>query len=189
MLQREGNICARTLCDDWLNEVIYKQFFPHADNFPIRITRRETLNNHRRGNGIGSYRSSLILILLILALMPSVAAADTMFRASPERTGVFDNGGIAPNNTELWRFETRSNVRSSPALSNGVIYVGSDAVLGGTGTLHAIDAVTGMEKWRFKTKSNMRSLPRRVMHFHRQQYRMDSFTSAVMTGTCMQSMR
>ena len=111
------------------------------------------------GNCIGSYRSCLILILLILALIPSVAAADTMFRASPERTGVFDNSGIAPNNTELWRFETRSNVRSSPALSNGIIYVGSDAVSGGTGTLHAIDAVTGMEKWRFKTKSNMRSAP------------------------------
>ncbi len=117
------------------------------------------MNDHRRGNGIGAYRSCLILILLIFVLTLPVAAADTMFRSSPERTGVFDNEGSIPNNTELWRFETGTNVRYSPAVSNGVIYFGSDAVWPGTGTLHAIDAVTGKEKWRFKTKSNMRSAP------------------------------
>jgi eukaryotic-like serine/threonine-protein kinase len=117
------------------------------------------LNDHRMGNGIGSYRSCLILILLILLLTPSAIAADMMFRASPERTGIFDNSGIVPNNAELWRFETRSHVRSSPTVSNGVVYVGSDALWDGKGTLHAIDAVTGEEKWRFKTKSNMRSAP------------------------------
>ena len=64
------------------------------------------MNDHRRGNGIGACRYWVILLLLIMALTPSAAAADTMFRANPEHTGVFDNGGIVPTNTELWRFPT-----------------------------------------------------------------------------------
>ena len=104
------------------------------------------MNEYRRGNGIGVYRSCIILLLLIMALTPSAVAADTMFRANPQHTGVYDNGGIVPTNTELWRFKTGDMVDSSPAVSNGVVYVGSV-----DNNLYAIDAVNGTEKWRFKT--------------------------------------
>ena len=60
-----------------------------------------------------------------------------------------------PTNTQLWRFETGDWVRSSPAVSNGVVYVGSyDNHL-----LYAIDAVTGKEKWRFETGARVWSSP------------------------------
>jgi len=80
--------------------------------------------------------------------------ADTMFRANPEHTGVFDNGGIVSTNTELWRFKTVDSVYSSPAVSNGVVYVGSEDK-----NLYAIDAVTGTEKWRFATGYYVSSSP------------------------------
>jgi len=79
-----------------------------------------------------------------MALTPSAAAADAMFRANPQHTGVFDNGGIVPTNTELWRFKTGDSVTSSPAVSDGIVYVGN-----WDNNLYAIDAVTGKEKWRF----------------------------------------
>ena len=49
-----------------------------------------------------------------------------MFRANPEYTGVYESGGIEPGNTELWRFATGGIVYSSPAVANGVVYIGSD---------------------------------------------------------------
>ena len=77
-----------------------------------------------------------------------------MFRANPQHTGEYDNSGSVLTNTELWRFGTEGDVSSSPAASNGTIYVGSD-----DGHLYAIDAVTGTEIWRFKTGDLMYSSP------------------------------
>ena len=114
------------------------------------------MNDHLRGkgNGIEAKQSCIILFLLIVALIPSASAADTMFRGNPEHTGVFDNGGMVPTNTEVWRFMTGDKVYSSPAVSNGVVYIGSY-----DGYLYAIGAVTGTEKWRFKAGYNLSSSP------------------------------
>jgi hypothetical protein len=53
---------------------------------------------------------------------------------------------------ERWRFKTGNWVDSSPAVSNGIVYVG-----GTDKNLYAMDAVTGTEKWRFKTGSYIQS--------------------------------
>jgi len=89
-----------------------------------------------------------------MTLFPSTVAADTMFRANPEHTGVFDNSGIVQTNTELWHFRTGDVLGSSPAVSNGVVYVGSM-----DHNMYAIDAVMGTEKWRFKTGGYLESSP------------------------------
>jgi outer membrane protein assembly factor BamB len=112
------------------------------------------MKNHRKYKYIGMYGSCIIFLLLIMALVPSAAAVDTMFRANAQHTGVYDNGGIVPTNTELWRFQTGGAVDSSPAVANGVVYVGSDDY-----NLYAIDALTGKEKWRFKTGDVVDSSP------------------------------
>ena len=104
------------------------------------------MNDHIKGNKIGKYGSCIILLLILLSLTPSVTGADTMFRADLQRTGVFDNAGITPTNHELWRFNTGDDVWSSPAVSNNIVYVGSN-----DNNLYAIDAVTGGKKWQFKT--------------------------------------
>jgi hypothetical protein len=72
----------------------------------------------------------LIVPLFFIAVVPA-SAEDAMFRANPEHTGVYDNGGIEPGNTELWRFATGGIVYSSPAVANGIVYLvnGEDMVM------------------------------------------------------------
>ena len=67
----------------------------------------------------------LIVPLFFISVVPA-SAEDAMFRANPEHTGVYESGGIEPGNTELWRFATGGIVYSSPAVANGVVYIGSD---------------------------------------------------------------
>ncbi|MEI7828048.1 MAG: PQQ-binding-like beta-propeller repeat protein [Euryarchaeota archaeon] len=60
-----------------------------------------------------------------------------MFRANERHTGVYNDGGIRPNNIERWRFKTGDTVISAPAVVNGVVYVGS-----GDYKVYALDANT-----------------------------------------------
>jgi len=67
--------------------------------------------------------------------------------ASPERT----RGRQA---SAKWSFATKGEVWGSPAVSQGVLYIGSD-----DGFLYALDAKTGAEKWRFQAGKGIRSRP------------------------------
>jgi len=92
--------------------------------------------------------TNLIITLLLLgvcfAALPVAANASdaTMFRANPERTGVYGNSGNRPNNQELWNFTTGGSVASSPAVANGVVYVGSYDK-----KVYAFDAASGVAQW------------------------------------------
>jgi outer membrane protein assembly factor BamB len=48
--------------------------------------------------------------------------------------------------TEAWIYTTGSGIVSSPAVANGVVYVGS-----GDYNLYALDAITGVKKWSYPT--------------------------------------
>ena len=60
----------------------------------------------------------------------------------------------AVSGTERWRFTVGGSMEFSPALVNGVVYVG-----GFDGNLYAIDTVDGNELWHFTTGSSMGSSP------------------------------
>ena len=47
---------------------------------------------------------------------------------------------------EKWRFATGKKIKSSPAVANGAVFVGSH-----DRHLYAVDAESGEEIWRFKT--------------------------------------
>jgi hypothetical protein len=92
---------------------------------------------------------------------PAVLAQDElsdvpMFRGNPARTGEMpgpgpdDSGGIA----EIWRAKIGNQSTSSPAVVDGVVYVGSD-----DGNLFAVDAVDGTERWVFATGEWIESSP------------------------------
>lgn len=49
----------------------------------------------------------------------------------------------AASGEEQWRFETHSRADSSPAVADGIVYVGSDR------HVHALDAASGQQQWRF----------------------------------------
>jgi outer membrane protein assembly factor BamB len=48
--------------------------------------------------------------------------------------------------TEIWTADIGGNSTSTPAVHDGVIFIGSD-----NGKLYALDAATGIEKWSFQT--------------------------------------
>jgi len=62
---------------------------------------------------------------------------------------------MAEKNQALkWKFETGDDVSSDPALSEGVVYFGSD-----DNHLYAVDIQTGEEKWKFETGDGVYSSP------------------------------
>jgi len=79
-----------------------------------------------------------------------------MFRGDLQHTGVYGGSGVPKQSGIKWKFHTGGRVISSPAVVNGVAYVGST-----DGNLYAIDAGTGTLKWKFGTKSWEVSSPAR----------------------------
>ena len=113
---------------------------------------------------IGHLHSRIAMLWVLLgALILSACGGQSqdapMFRANPARTGVFPSDGPTTLNELVWMFKTDGGVISSPAVVDGVVYVGSVVVgsgdvRSGDGWLYALDAGTGQEKWRFNFKTD-----------------------------------
>ena len=71
----------------------------------------------------------------VIVLCVSALAQDApMFRGNLQHTGVYKAAGVNELNGIKWKFHTSGNVISSPAVVNGVAYVGST-----DGNLYALD--------------------------------------------------
>lgn len=93
--------------------------------------------------------------LTALAVMVSPAAfSQSMFRGNLAHTGVYESAGPQQLKGVKWAFKTEGWVLSSPAVSGGVVYIGSDDK-----NLYALDAATGKGKWKFSTGGIVRSSP------------------------------
>ena len=85
---------------------------------------------------------------------PQRAEVSLMFRGNPAHSGVaasplFDGqGGVR------WRFQTRSAVRSTPAVTTTRVFIGS-----GDSTLYALDRATGKLVWQFAAGTPVHSSP------------------------------
>jgi len=77
-----------------------------------------------------------------------------MFRGDPEHSGVYPAPGVPKFTRVKWKFHTRGQVISSPAIANGMVYVGST-----DHNLYAIDLQNGTLKWKFESKSRITSSP------------------------------
>lgn len=60
----------------------------------------------------------------------------------------------APSPKVLWKFETEEEVRSSPALANHTLYIGSYDY-----NLYALDIQNGQMKWKFPTEGGICNTP------------------------------
>lgn len=67
-----------------------------------------------------------------------------MYRAEPAHTGAFPGPGPNGKPYRKWRFDSNGEVRSSPAVSGGVVYFGTK-----DGYLNAVDSLTGRTRWQF----------------------------------------
>jgi eukaryotic-like serine/threonine-protein kinase len=95
-----------------------------------------------------------ILFLLFTALLLSVhfsqALADwPQFRANPLLTGVAVTDPPAPSLKYWWDYKAGSEIESSAAIVNNVIYFGTAA-----GDLHAVELYTGKGKWKYRANAD-----------------------------------
>jgi outer membrane protein assembly factor BamB len=97
---------------------------------------------------------SLWLSTLLLVSLSSLSQETALFRGNLQHTGVYDAPGVPQFNRVKWKFPTGGSVISSPAASNGTVYVGSS-----DHNLYAISLDSGTLKWKFKTKSRITSSP------------------------------
>jgi outer membrane protein assembly factor BamB len=68
------------------------------------------------------------------------------FRSDLPNSGVYENGGIRPDGDLLWNYTTQGRVGSSPAVANGIVYVGSQ-----DNNLYAFNASTGANLWTYNS--------------------------------------
>src|SRR5215469_16203729 len=74
------------------------------------------------------------------------ALAQTTFHGDITRTGVYESSGPKQLGGIKWTFKTEGPIISSPAVADGVVFVGST-----DGNLYAVDEDSGKQKWKFKT--------------------------------------
>ena len=102
-----------------------------------------------------------LLSILFSGLVTVPAAAQStsttmQFRYNAQHTGDYGPvaGSTLSNVKPTWRFTTRGPVESSPAVVNGVVYVGS-----WDNNVYAIDATNGAQLWSFATGDPVYSSP------------------------------
>jgi outer membrane protein assembly factor BamB len=94
-----------------------------------------------------------MIILGSLTLLPLVNANWHMFHSNPTHDGV-GAGSPVYTLTQLWNYTTGSNVNSSPAVVEGVVYVASY-----DDNIYALNATNGEKIWNYDTGSATDSSP------------------------------
>src|SRR5437762_3193943 len=96
---------------------------------------------------------NICLTLLFTLLLSARADSWPMFRGGPALKGVAS--GTLPAKLQLiWKFKTAGPVKSSPAIENGKVFVGSN-----DGQVYALNLATGVKVWESKTGGPVESSP------------------------------
>jgi eukaryotic-like serine/threonine-protein kinase len=92
---------------------------------------------------------------LVLAVLASATTAEPgMFRADAHHGGTYAAAGVPVLHGVKWKFQTRGAILSTPVVSDGTIYFGSN-----DHNLYAVDAASGAQRWRFGTGGRVASSP------------------------------
>ena len=86
---------------------------------------------------------TFLLLFPTLLLGAAAASAQSTFHGDNARSGVYASTGPRQLSGVKWTFHTEGAVVASPAISAGVIYIGST-----DGFMYAIDEATGAQKWK-----------------------------------------
>lgn len=76
----------------------------------------------------------------------------TPFRGDLANTGVYATKGLPKLKGEKWSLKLEAHIQSSPVLSEGTLYLGSEE-----GNLYAVDANNGEIRWKAKFPGKIRS--------------------------------
>lgn len=114
---------------------------------------RRTTRRRRRSRS-ASLSTLCLLSMASWAVAPPAMGQSLQFRGDASHRGVVETRGVERLGGVLWRFQTEGTVRSTPALADGVVYVGSS-----DGHLYALDAESGRMVWSFDAGSPIASSP------------------------------
>ncbi len=78
----------------------------------------------------------------------------SMFRYDLVHSGTSSSDSPLPQGIVQWTFSTQGAIESSPAVVNGVVYIGSR-----DGKLYAVNAATGIKQWEYQAGSWIDSSP------------------------------
>ncbi len=99
-------------------------------------------------------KKNVLIGLLVICIMASpVSAADwQMFHENQAHTGFLKEA--ADFSPQTWYFQTEGPVKSSAAILNNILYLGSD-----DGSIYSIDMENGNKLWDYKTDGAIISSP------------------------------
>jgi outer membrane protein assembly factor BamB len=90
-------------------------------------------------------------------LAPNIESTPAVVNGVAYFAGLFDDTVYALNATtgaKVWSYTTGGNILSSPAVVNGIVYIGSV-----DGNVYALNATTGAKLWSFATGAAVQSSP------------------------------
>ncbi len=96
-----------------------------------------------------------VSFLLLFALCTMRKPADSRaFHSDPAHLGIYQAPELDSLGKLNWRFKTEGRIFSSPAVMDGIVYIGSE-----DSNLYAVNAETGALIWKFKTGGQVSSSP------------------------------
>ena len=96
----------------------------------------------------------LCCLATLFLCLTAFGQGSAMFRGNLAHTGVYNATGVPKFSQVKWKFHTDGQVISSPAVANGMAFVGST-----DGNLYAVDLESGTQKWKLFTGVRVTSSP------------------------------
>ncbi len=102
------------------------------------------------------YKMILIFasILILAGCEKAVDYSETMFRGNLRHTGIYETTGVETFSGVKWKFNTDGMIFSSPVLSGGSLFFGSN-----DGYLYSLNKEDGSLNWKYKTGGEVASVP------------------------------
>jgi outer membrane protein assembly factor BamB len=100
------------------------------------------------------YLSAVMLIGTSTAFGQAHPGRQVVFHANEMHTGLYAERNFNSFGNVKWKFKTNGKIFSSPAVSDGTAYIGSE-----DHNLYAVDLKTGKQLWKFTTGGAVHSSP------------------------------
>jgi glucose dehydrogenase len=94
---------------------------------------------------------------ILIMLLPCIVSGQMLpaaFHAGAKHTGVYSTKNYSAFSGLKWKFKTNGKVFSSPVISDGIAYIGSE-----DNNLYAVNIKTGRLRWEFCTGGAVNSSP------------------------------